>query len=86
MILFAYDSTLNYRIDNISSEQISLKFESELINVNKLLNENKINININESYFIFFPYIKLNSIPPINFGNSAITQSSYTKFLEWTII
>lgn len=84
-ILFADDSTLTCTIDNISADQISLKLESELINVHKWLNSNKIKININKSNFIFFSYRKLNSIPPINFANSAITQTSYTKFLGLTI-
>ena len=80
-ILFADDSTLTCLINKISAEQISLKLASELINVNKWLNANKIIIHFNKPNIIFFSYRKLNSIPPINFGNSVITQTSYTKYL-----
>ena len=80
-ILFADDSTLSTSFKEEELENASNRINSELSNVCKWLNVNKININIEKTKFMLFSYKKTIEMPPIYIGDSQIAETTHTKFL-----
>ena len=79
--LFADDSTLSCKFNNISNNQIINTLTLELVNINNWISSNRIKINTNKSNFIIFSYRKKVEIEQIPFHDSFIHSTNSTKFL-----
>ena len=79
--LFADDSTLTCKFNNMSEASIKQKLEHELESIYNWLKMNKIKINYEKSKFIMFSYGKEYSICNLKFGNGLISVTDSTKFL-----
>ena len=56
--LFADDSTLTCKFNNIPTENIMLQIEAEMLTINNWLNANRLKLNSDKSHFICFSYRK----------------------------
>ena len=79
--LFADDSTLTCKFNNVTAENMALQLEDELHVIHSWLNANRLKLNSDKSHFICFSYRKNINMRPIKIGNGTINEVNSTKFL-----
>ena len=79
--LYADDSTLSCKLNEIQPSSINLTISRELDKVYQWLSTNKLKVNFNKTKFIIFNYRKNIAIESIKFANHDIERTRSIKFL-----
>ena len=79
--LYADDSTLSCKLNEIQPSSINLTISRELDKVYQWLSANKLKVNFNKTKFIIFNYKKNIPIESIKFANHDIERTRSIKFL-----